>query len=165
MLNDKLQLPHRLIHHSFILISCRFVTAQQCLGGFPGVWAGGCCVWEVFRGSTSGCCVSSGILFSTDPWISWRWEMFRCSTSRFLLPFFSQVPNYLIPDVLCALKMDHSPLLPYWLQHCVSLFRFVISEFSSWRGGNSSGNVSGVLPVPSCSPITSLRIYGAGHSY
>lgn len=39
MLNDKLHLPHRLMHYSFILISWRLVTAQQCLPSFPGVAA------------------------------------------------------------------------------------------------------------------------------
>lgn len=36
MLNDKLHLPHRLVHLSFISMSWRCVTALQCLAGFAG---------------------------------------------------------------------------------------------------------------------------------
>lgn len=65
----------------------------------------------------------------------------KCAVANSSLFSSPQLPNCLFFPISLSILS--------WFQHLLSLFRLVISDFSSWRGGNSSRDI---FPVPSCSP-------------
>lgn len=156
VLNDKLHLPHCLIHHSFILMSWRCVTARQCLLSFAGFQ-----LW--FLPPPLAACF---LLAAGSPG-RWRLAVAVCSGSS--LPFL--LGTQTIPsDPPCVPKPHRSALLPSWcltkFQHCIPItMRCSFLKPLFWRKVIPLGMIFSFLPCLSYWSMESLCMDGARLSY